>query len=122
MDPYRVLRQQLMARLAQLERRLRTVETDHRRATTPLEPDVEEQVTRRQHDAVLDQLAAEERQQAVAIRAALARIEMGTYGKCRACGEPIAAWRLAALPYTSQCLACATQAEQQVQNAPCIWH
>jgi RNA polymerase-binding transcription factor DksA len=115
MDTYRVVRQQLMAHLAQLEHRLHTVETDRRRATNPLDPDWQEQAAIRQNDAVLDQLAAEERQQVAAIRAALSRMEEGTYGICRTCEEPIAPRRLAALPYTSQCLACAAQAEQQAR-------
>jgi RNA polymerase-binding protein DksA len=38
------------------------------------------------------------------IEAALARIEDGTYGKCSACGKPIAAERLEAVPYATLCI------------------
>ena len=41
-----------------------------------------------------------------AIEEALARIEDGTYGACRDCGEPIAGARLDAIPWTRVCLAC----------------
>jgi RNA polymerase-binding transcription factor DksA len=116
MDTYRILRQQLLARLVQLERHLYTVETDRRRVTNPLDADWEEQATIRQHDPVLDQLAADKHQQVAAIRAALTRMAQGTYGLCTTCEEPIAPRRLAALPYTSQCLECATQAEQEARH------
>jgi DnaK suppressor protein len=36
---------------------------------------------------------------------ALARIAEGSYGRCEACGKPIEAERLDALPYTTLCLA-----------------
>jgi DnaK suppressor protein len=36
---------------------------------------------------------------------ALARIDDGSYGRCEACGKPIEAERLDALPYTTLCLA-----------------
>jgi DnaK suppressor protein len=38
---------------------------------------------------------------------ALAKIADGTYGTCDRCGEPILDARLAALPATSRCVACA---------------
>jgi RNA polymerase-binding transcription factor DksA len=41
------------------------------------------------------------------VRAALRRLESGTYGKCLACGEAISAERLEALPYVSLCTPCA---------------
>jgi DnaK suppressor protein len=41
-----------------------------------------------------------------AIEEALARIDKGTYGVCRDCGEPIAPARLNAIPWTRVCIAC----------------
>ena len=41
-----------------------------------------------------------------AIEEALARIDKGTYGVCRDCGEPISAARLNAIPWTRVCIAC----------------
>ena len=41
-----------------------------------------------------------------AIEEALGRMEKGTYGVCRDCGEPIAAARLNAIPWTRVCIAC----------------
>jgi DnaK suppressor protein len=47
-----------------------------------------------------------------AIEEALSRIEKGTYGMCRDCGEPIADVRLHAIPWTRVCRAC-----KEKQNA-----
>jgi RNA polymerase-binding protein DksA len=47
-----------------------------------------------------------------AIDAALMRIEDGTYGICTSCGEPIAAERLEAVPWTTQCIDCKRKEER----------
>ena len=41
-----------------------------------------------------------------AIEEALVRMEKGTYGICRDCGEPIAKARLEAIPWTRVCISC----------------
>jgi DnaK suppressor protein len=41
-----------------------------------------------------------------AIEEALRRIESGTYGICRDCGERIADARLTAIPWTRSCITC----------------
>src|SRR5438093_13578399 len=41
-----------------------------------------------------------------AIDEALRRIEQGTYGICRDCGEPIASARLNAIPWARVCVSC----------------
>ncbi|MCS6860452.1 MAG: TraR/DksA family transcriptional regulator [Abditibacteriales bacterium] len=46
------------------------------------------------------------------VEIALRKIEEGTYGVCDACGNPISATRLEALPYASLCLDCEKQAER----------
>ncbi len=47
-----------------------------------------------------------------AIEEALGRIDKGSYGVCRDCGEPIADARLNAIPWTRVCIAC-----KEKQNA-----
>jgi DnaK suppressor protein len=47
-----------------------------------------------------------------AIEEALTRMEKGTYGVCRDCGDPIATARLEAIPWTRVCITC-----KQKQNA-----
>jgi RNA polymerase-binding transcription factor len=41
-----------------------------------------------------------------AIEEALQRMDKGTYGICRDCGEPIAPARLNAIPWTRVCISC----------------
>lgn len=41
-----------------------------------------------------------------AIEGALRRIDDGTYGVCRDCGEPIVKARLNAIPWTRSCVSC----------------
>ena len=41
-----------------------------------------------------------------AIEEALQRVEAGTYGLCRDCGQPIADARLDAIPWTRVCITC----------------
>jgi DnaK suppressor protein len=41
-----------------------------------------------------------------AIEEALARLDKGTYGTCRDCGEPISPARLNAIPWTRVCITC----------------
>ena len=45
------------------------------------------------------------------VRQALSRIEEGTYGLCLNCEEEISAKRLKALPWTSLCIQCQQQAD-----------
>ncbi|MCP1672942.1 DnaK suppressor protein [Natronocella acetinitrilica] len=52
-------------------------------------------------------------QQAQRIRAALRRIEEGTYGDCVKCEEPIAVGRLRADPAALVCIACAELSERR---------
>jgi DnaK suppressor protein len=47
-----------------------------------------------------------------AIDEALMRIEKGTYGLCRDCGEPIAEARLNAIPWTRVCITCKEKQKQ----------
>jgi len=49
-----------------------------------------------------------------AIEEALWRMEKGTYGVCRDCGEEIAQARLEAIPWTRVCISCK---EKQAQTA-----
>jgi DnaK suppressor protein len=46
----------------------------------------------------------------VALDRAAERVRAGTYGTCERCGGPIAEERLAALPATRICIACANKA------------
>ena len=56
-------------------------------------------------DRELDQGLEEDAQQTLAdVEAALKRIQAGTYGTCEACGKPIGAGRLRAIPWARLCI------------------
>ena len=46
------------------------------------------------------------------IEAAIQRIENGSYGRCKECGEQIPKTRLDAIPYAADCVRCASQEEE----------
>ena len=100
-------KKQLLDRLAVLTRRVDRIGEDLRHERDPLEHDFEEQATQREGEEVLGALDDAGRRELDAIRAALARIEAGSYGTCRRCGEPIAPARLLAVPTALDCVGCA---------------
>jgi RNA polymerase-binding protein DksA len=97
-------RRSLEARLATLTGRVGKIETDLR---APALRDSEEQAIVAENDEVLERLSDAERREIDDIRAALARIEDGTYGVCAECGDEIAADRLRAVPSARLCVDCA---------------
>jgi len=65
------------------------------------------------HDREIDYTLEENAERLLAaIDSALQRIDDGTYGTCRTCGNPIATERLDALPYTTQCIDCKRREER----------
>ena len=51
------------------------------------------------------------RTQLTQLEEAQRRLEMGTYGKCESCGEPIGIERMRAVPLTAYCVECQRQQE-----------
>ncbi len=47
------------------------------------------------------------------VRAALARVDDGSYGRCLRCEDPISSKRLAAVPWASLCLKCQEYVDRQ---------
>lgn len=52
------------------------------------------------------EVARRRKQQLVKIEGALRRIELGTFGECHVCGEPIDLRRLAIDPTNTRCVGC----------------
>ncbi|MEN3976754.1 TraR/DksA family transcriptional regulator [Emcibacter sp. SYSU 3D8] len=94
----------LNARMAQLSQRVERLEEDLRQ---PLDPDFAEQATGMESSEANEALEGASFAEMAQIRAALGRIDDGTYGVCVSCGETIAPARLEALPYAQQCIDCA---------------
>lgn len=55
----------------------------------------------------LTALVHQARERLAAVDEAIDRVSAGTYGRCSSCGGPIGDDRLAALPTTTRCRACA---------------
>jgi DnaK suppressor protein len=98
------LKRKLREELATLEARVEKIEGHLRQ---PGDDDWAERANETSNDEVLEHLDETETHEIDAIRAALARIEAGTYGNCTGCGEAIAQARLQALPTTPVCIECA---------------
>ena len=56
------------------------------------------------------------------IRAALDRIEEGSYGTCERCEEPIPAKRLDALPWARMCVKCQSATEAEAHQGGAEFH
>ena len=64
-------------------------------------------------DREIDFTLGENSEQVLAeIDDALQRIEDGTFGTCRTCGQPIAPQRLEAMPWATQCIDCKSKEER----------
>jgi RNA polymerase-binding transcription factor DksA len=97
--------EELRARLAQLTEDVTGIETA---LQAPLDADFAEQANELEEQDALGGIEAVHRSEIADIQAALTRIDAGTYGRCRVCGETIPAARLAAMPTASSCLTHAT--------------
>jgi RNA polymerase-binding transcription factor DksA len=102
-------RQKLLEMRAQWERRLAAIESDRRRGGG-LDKDFEDQATQRENDEVLDGLDVTGHRELEGIKAALARIEAGTFGRCVVCDEAIPPERIAASPAAIRCTECEAEA------------
>ncbi|SFC09841.1 TraR/DksA family transcriptional regulator [Tropicimonas isoalkanivorans] len=100
---------QLEDRLAALEEKLRGIDAE---LDSHQSRDWEELATERETDEVLESEGRAGKAEMAAIRAALKRIEAGTYGECVQCGDDIAEARLDVLPFTPLCAACATKLQR----------
>lgn len=95
---------QLVKRLQELGARLEAIEEE---LDSHQNRDWEELATEREGDEVLEATGNAGKVEITQIRAALKRIDDGSYGDCARCGEPIAEARLDALPWTPLCRRCA---------------
>lgn len=97
-------KQQLLALEQELNERRSRLD-QHGRGGVPA--DFEEQATAREDDEVVGSLGEQATAELAQVKAALTRIELGTFGTCVRCGEAIAEGRLQAVPYATACAACA---------------
>lgn len=109
---YDAVRQNLISMLEELDDRLTTITNDVRHTDDEVEKDWEEQATQNENNEVQDFLGNSARVEIAAIKQAIARIDAGDYDICKTCGEAINPERLKAVPYSVQCVKCASLAEK----------
>ncbi|TCP63170.1 TraR/DksA family transcriptional regulator [Rhodovulum bhavnagarense] len=97
-------KQQLLKRLSELDRRLHGIEDE---LDAHQSKDWNELAVEREEDEVLEGIGSSGLAEVQQIRAALARIEDGSYGFCVRCGDEISQDRLDILPATPFCRNCA---------------
>lgn len=107
------LRQRLGERRAELDALLERINRNIKRG---LDRDSKERAKELEDSDVVDALGNDALGERMLIDATLARLDDGSYGTCEACGDKIAAARLAAYPYASRCVDCAADAEQHAQR------
>jgi DnaK suppressor protein len=110
MKEYEDIRRRLSVMLEELELRVARITHNVKHSDEPLEKDFAEQATQHENDEVLDYLGNSARAEITQIKHAIARIDSGKYGLCEVCDEPIRKERLEAVPYSTMCIRCASQA------------
>jgi RNA polymerase-binding protein DksA len=108
MQQYARIQAQLIAKQAELTRRLERIKEN---LTAGRSADSQEQAQELENAEVVDQLGNEARNEISKIARALDQIKNETYGICVDCGETIPMARLEAHPFADRCIRCATAAE-----------
>lgn len=103
----------LLARKEELLERHSRIARKTRHRDEPLPQDFAEQAVELENQELLEALDAEVAEELRQIGRALQRIDSGEYASCTSCGEDIPPARLRALPTTSLCVDCATEAERR---------
>ncbi|GEM_PF-865435 len=73
--------------------------------------DLEDQASKRERTTLQDAEVQRDRNELADVRAALVRLNDGTYAICINCGQPIDFERLAVMPAAARCMVCQTQFE-----------
>ena len=110
---YDDVRHNLISMLEELDERLTTITNDVRHTDDAVEKDFEEMATQNENNEVQDFLGNSARVEIAAIKQAIARIDAGgEYAHCQTCGEAINPERLKAVPFSVQCIKCASLMER----------
>ena len=108
MDQYAQIHTQLIAKQAELTRRLQRLKAN---LTAAKSADSQEQAQELENAEVVDALGNEARNEISRIAKALDQIKNATYGVCADCAETIPMARLEAYPFADRCIRCATNEE-----------
>jgi DnaK suppressor protein len=109
---FKDLRRRLEAQLEETRRFLTSLERETRSFETNIPQDSADLSVATVSQESLFAQASQRRLQMRRIEGAIDRIDHGSFGICTNCGEPIAARRLEAVPWTQNCLQCQELIEQ----------
>ncbi len=109
MQDTQAYKDKLMALKTEVTQRMKSIDRDIRHED--MSADWSEQATERENDEVLQSLGNAADEELAMIKAALLRIEEGSYFYCSSCGDDIPQARLDLLPYSSLCVSCAEDLE-----------
>lgn len=104
---------ELESRRGELAARAERVSKHTRHRDEPLPADFAEQAVELENGETLVALDQEIREELGRIDKVLQRLESGSYFDCESCGEPIGSERLEALPVTTLCIDCASEADSR---------
>lgn len=106
-------RQRLLTMQEQLTQRI--FQTEESMYAMDADRDIErtDRVQEEAAEVALTALDEQGRREIEEIRAALGRIDEGTYGVCAACGEDISPARLSAMPMARRCVPCQERLEHR---------
>lgn len=98
------LKVQFTKRIIQLQQRISAI---HRDFADGRDADWSEQAGERENEEVLNALESEAKVEIQHLSNVITRIENGSYGICKTCGDAIARQRLQAQPAATNCIQCA---------------
>ena len=104
MSDIQEIKAKLEARLRELDKRAHDIDDE---LSEPADDDWVEGAAEAGGDEVLEEVGNLAVDEIRKIKAALSKIDAGTYGICASCGNEIARKRLEALPYATTCIDCA---------------
>ncbi len=98
------IRKKLEARLIELDERAHEIDDE---LSEPGDDDWSENAVEAENDEVLEKVGSMAVDEIRKIKAALSKMDAGTYGVCETCDKKISPKRLEALPYATNCIDCA---------------
>lgn len=112
-----LIRRRLQEKLAELQICIHDLRTEEGGPATNHEPvNLEEEATVLEETSLRYPVLAIELKLLAEVRAALQRLDEGTYGLCTVCGQPIPEKRLEALPWVALCIR--DQQQMEMHHAP----
>jgi DnaK suppressor protein len=104
--------QKLRSQQALLERTMQSAAREGRQTSTDDLQDAADQAVQSYQKELLFLQGTQGHTQLTLVRAALDRIEDGSFGECQQCGNSIGEKRLEAVPWTAHCIGC----QEKIEN------